>query len=271
MQKKRRISLFSAVSVCTFYLFLIKVPLYQHRSALLCSKMEIQISHENEWFDNFFFCIFVIHFTKDTFLLLTYSKVPIIRTVRRAISAIHNMYSQTGIPTGTYNIYKWSQMHYLADMNLFSQIHIIVNFITLGWKVEDSDLTHFFKEMNKMKKCFFEIKPPLTKLSLFKIWRGPAHCCDLSVSDRKFCETSQWTCLHDQGEISPLSKSPFCTIFAIATLLSRATKKEERDMPCPFTDPKMFSAGPNFLCHTKRWFPFSKFGFCGSTKILKQH
>ena len=36
------------VSVFTFYLFWVKVPLSQHRPALLCSKMEIQISHKNE-------------------------------------------------------------------------------------------------------------------------------------------------------------------------------------------------------------------------------
>jgi hypothetical protein len=37
-----------AVSVFTFYLFLVKAPLSQYRAALLCSKMEIQISHGNE-------------------------------------------------------------------------------------------------------------------------------------------------------------------------------------------------------------------------------
>ena len=57
-----------AVSVFTFYLFWVKTPLSQHRGALLCSKMEIQISHENEWFD-IFFSIFVIHFTKGTFFI----------------------------------------------------------------------------------------------------------------------------------------------------------------------------------------------------------
>ena len=28
-------------------------------------------------------------------------------------------------------------------------------------------------------------------------------------------------------------------------------------MPCPFTDPKMFCAGPNFLSHSKNLTPFS--------------
>ena len=37
-----------AVSVFTFYLFWVKAPLSQHRPALLCSKIEIQISHDNE-------------------------------------------------------------------------------------------------------------------------------------------------------------------------------------------------------------------------------
>ena len=38
-----------AVSVFTFYLFWVKTPLSQHRPALmLCSKMEIYITHENE-------------------------------------------------------------------------------------------------------------------------------------------------------------------------------------------------------------------------------
>ena len=57
-----------AASVFTFYLFWVKTPLSQHRPALLCSKMEIQISHENEWFD-IFFCIFVIHFPKGNFFI----------------------------------------------------------------------------------------------------------------------------------------------------------------------------------------------------------
>ena len=48
-------------------------------------------------------------------------------------------------------------------------------------------------------------------------------------------------------------------------------------MPCPFTGPKMFWAGPNFLCQTKnlftnilcstkRLFAFSKIVFCAGTK-----
>ena len=57
-------------------------------------------------------------------------------------------------------------------------------------------------------------------------------------------------------------------------------------MPCPFTGPKMFCAGPNVLCLTKnlftycgsqknfvpdqRWFAFSKIGFCASTKIFEE-
>ena len=32
-------------------------------------------------------------------------------------------------------------------------------------------------------------------------------------------------------------------------------------MPCPFTGPKMFWAGPNFLCQTKNLFTY-----CGSHK-----
>ena len=55
-------------------------------------------------------------------------------------------------------------------------------------------------------------------------------------------------------------------------------------MPCPFTGPKLFCAGPNFLCQTKnlfiycgnhqmlcqtkRWFAFSKIGFCADTKYF---
>ena len=34
-----------------------------------------------------------------------------------------------------------------------------------------------------------------------------------------------------------------------------------RLLPCPFTGPKMFWAGPNFLCQTK-----SLFTYCGSRK-----
>ena len=54
-------------------------------------------------------------------------------------------------------------------------------------------------------------------------------------------------------------------------------------MPCPFTDPKIVFAGPNFLCQTKiyvdivpianflkRWFVFSKFHFSAGTKYLDQ-
>ena len=57
-------------------------------------------------------------------------------------------------------------------------------------------------------------------------------------------------------------------------------------MPCPFTDSKMFWAGPNFLCHTKnlftlcgshkhfvqakRWYEFSKIGFCAGTKVFEE-
>ena len=56
-------------------------------------------------------------------------------------------------------------------------------------------------------------------------------------------------------------------------------------MTCPFTGPKIFWAGPNFfcagpknylhivavtnvLCYTKRWFAFSKIGFCAGTKVF---
>ena len=31
-------------------------------------------------------------------------------------------------------------------------------------------------------------------------------------------------------------------------------------MPCPFTGPKMFCAGPNVLCQTKNLFTYKKFG-----------
>ena len=37
-------------------------------------------------------------------------------------------------------------------------------------------------------------------------------------------------------------------------------------MPCPSTDRKMFWAGQNFLCQTKRWFALDKFSFCAVTK-----
>jgi hypothetical protein len=39
----------------TFHLFWVKAPLSQGRPALLCSKTAWLISHENEWFDDFFF------------------------------------------------------------------------------------------------------------------------------------------------------------------------------------------------------------------------
>ena len=41
-------------------------------------------------------------------------------------------------------------------------------------------------------------------------------------------------------------------------------------MPCPFTGPKMFWAGPNFLCQTKRWFAFSKIVFCTGPKVFEE-
>ena len=52
-------------------------------------------------------------------------------------------------------------------------------------------------------------------------------------------------------------------------------------MPCPFTGPNMFCASPNFLCRTKnlftnilcqnkRWFAFSKIGFCAGTKVFEE-
>ena len=57
-------------------------------------------------------------------------------------------------------------------------------------------------------------------------------------------------------------------------------------MPCPFTGPRMFCAGPNFcarpkiylhivavtniLCQTKRWFAFSKIGFYAGTKDFEE-
>ena len=41
----------------------------------------------------------------------------------------------------------------------------------------------------------------------------------------------------------------------------------EKKMVCkgPFTSPKMLCACPNILCQTKRWFAFSKIGFCAGT------
>ena len=51
-------------------------------------------------------------------------------------------------------------------------------------------------------------------------------------------------------------------------------------MPCPFTGPKMFCAGPKIylhivpvtkiLCQTKRWFAISKIGFCAGTKVFEE-
>ena len=57
-------------------------------------------------------------------------------------------------------------------------------------------------------------------------------------------------------------------------------------MPCPFTGPKMFCAGPNFLCQTKNLFTYcgshkhfvpdkkifavSEIGFCACTKSFRE-
>lgn len=53
-----------------------------------------------------------------------------------------------------------------------------------------------------------------------------------------------------------------------------------RFLPCPFTGHKMFCASPknyvhfvpvqNILCHIKRWFLFSKFGFFAGTKVFEE-
>ena len=37
---------------------------------------------------------------------------------------------------------------------------------------------------------------------------------------------------------------------------TRAFDHKSCQMPCPFTGPKTFWAGPNFLCHTKNWFMY---------------
>ena len=52
----------------TFHLFWVNTPLCQGRAALHCSKIERQISHENECFE-FFFFIFVIFFIIGTFFI----------------------------------------------------------------------------------------------------------------------------------------------------------------------------------------------------------
>ena len=59
----------------------------------------------------------------------------------------------------------------------------------------------------------------------------------------------------------------------------------EKLLPCPFTGHKMFCVGPNvlcrtknlftycashILCQTKRWFAFSKIGFCAGTKVFEE-
>ena len=48
-------------------------------------------------------------------------------------------------------------------------------------------------------------------------------------------------------------------------------------MPCPFTGPKMFWAGPNFMCHTKNLFTYCgshkhsvKLIFCAGTKGFEE-
>ena len=65
-----------AVSVFTFYLFWVKTQLsqHEHRGALLCSKMEKQIFHENKWFDIFFAFLWFI-FLKAPFLLITRANI----------------------------------------------------------------------------------------------------------------------------------------------------------------------------------------------------
>ena len=41
-------------------------------------------------------------------------------------------------------------------------------------------------------------------------------------------------------------------------------------MPCPFTGPKMFWAGPKFFARQKDALQFSKIGFCAGTKVFEE-
>jgi hypothetical protein len=69
-------------------------------------------------------------------------------------------------------------------------------------------------------------------------------------------------------------------------LLIIDTDNKNTMMLCPFIGPKMFCAGPNFLSQPKnlfthctsykhfvldkKWFAFSKIGFCAGTKVLEK-
>ena len=113
-----------AVSVFTFYLFWVKVPLAQHRAALLCSKMELQIPHEIEWLTFFLrFCDSFIHFTKGTFLFITY--IPRGKDTKGLV-LVYNLLTtelQKVFYLPLFYCKDLSQLNYLLDMNLFRLNH----------------------------------------------------------------------------------------------------------------------------------------------------
>ena len=102
----------------TFYLFWVKVPLSQHRPPLLCSKMELLISHEDEWFDNFFAFLWFI-LLRASFLLITY--IPRGKDTK-SLFLVYNLLTtelQKVFYLPLFYCKDWSQLHYLVDMNLF--------------------------------------------------------------------------------------------------------------------------------------------------------
>ena len=70
-----------------------------------------------------------------------------------------------------------------------------------------------------------------------------------------------------EGILAKLMKRPYhersmenkniAAIFAGRLLIQTVLMVSYPIMPCPFTGPKMFFAGPNFLCQTKNVFTLS--------------
>ena len=86
--------------------------------------MEVQISHENEWFDIFFAFLWFI-LLKAHFLLITY--IPRGKDTKSLLLAYNLLTTelQKVLYLPLFYCKDWSQLHYLSDMNLFSEDAVI--------------------------------------------------------------------------------------------------------------------------------------------------
>ena len=78
-------------------------------------------------------------------------------------------------------------------------------------------------------------------ISLFRLnWqRVSKNLIQNSMLPKKFPNSYEWSLIKDQFGIIETLKRDCCLL-----------------MPCPFTGPKMFCAGPNFLAQTKNLFTY---------------